>query len=92
MEDVDVDPSRNPKRRELIHQASRRVSARVAADQALIDSLSNELDATMRDLQDSNVALDNCQQSKTEISRLQDISRGQRVEFARRLRTWKRGR
>ena len=64
---VDVDASRHPKRRKLIHQASMRVSGRVAADHALIDSLSNELDATMRDLQDSNVALDNCQRSKREI-------------------------
>jgi hypothetical protein len=65
-----------------------RVSGRVAADQALIDSLSNELDALMRDLQDSNVALDNCQRSKREISRLQVQSCGQRVEFAR----WQRER
>jgi hypothetical protein len=40
----------------------------------------------MRELQEFNVALDNCQQSKLEISRLQTISRGQRTEFARRQR------
>jgi len=40
----------------------------------------------MRELQDSNVALDNCQQSKREISRLQVISRGERVAVARRQR------
>ena len=64
VEDVDVDATRNPKRRKLIHQACRRVSGRVTADQELIDGLSNELDAAMRELQKSNVALDNCQQSK----------------------------
>ena len=64
VEDVDVDASRNPKRIKLIHQACRCVSGRVAADQALIDGLTNELEMAMRELQDSNIALDNSQQSK----------------------------
>ena len=86
MEDVDVDALRNPKRIKLIHQACRCVSGRVAADQALIDGLTNELEMAMCELQDSNIALDNSQQSKREISRLQTISRGQCTEFARRQR------
>ena len=86
MEDVDVEVSSNLKRRKLIHQSCRRVSGRVAADQELINDLSNELEMAMRELQESNVALDNCQQSKREISRLQVVSRGQRTELARRQR------
>jgi hypothetical protein len=87
VEDVDVAATRNPKRRKLIHQAGRRVAGRTTADQELIDSLSNELETTMQQLQESNVALDNCQQSKTEIRRLQAISRAQRTDFARHVKS-----
>ena len=82
VEDVDVDAARNPKRRRLIHQASRRIIGRKAADQELIVSLFNELDSAMLQLQESNVASDNGQQSKTEIQRLQAISRDQRTDRA----------
>ena len=82
VEDVDVDAARNPKRRRLIHQASRRIIGRKAADQELIVSLFNELDSAMLQLQESNVASDNGQQSKTEIQRLQAISRGQCTDRA----------
>jgi len=54
--DEDVEAAQSPKRRKLIHQACRRVSGRVAVDQELIDGLSNELNAAMRELQVSNVA------------------------------------
>ena len=60
-EDVDVDAARELKRRKLIHHASRRVAGRVAADQELIVSLSNELNSAMLELQRSNIALDTCQ-------------------------------
>ena len=62
VEDVDIEAARDPKRRKLIHHASKRVTGRAAADQELIVSLSNELDSAMRQLQESNVALDICQQ------------------------------
>jgi hypothetical protein len=64
VEDIDVDAARELKRRNLIHHASRRVAGRVAADQELIVSLSNVLSSAMRQLQESNVALDIYQQSK----------------------------
>jgi len=44
VEDVDVEATRDPKRRKLTHHASRRVTGQTAADQELIVSLSNELD------------------------------------------------
>ncbi len=66
VDEVDVDTPRNPKRRKLIHQACRRASGRVAADQELINNLSTELERAMQELQESNDALDNCQQSKVE--------------------------
>ena len=73
--------TREPKRRKLIHNASRLVAGRAAADQELIVSLSNELSSAMRQLQESNVALDNCQQSKAEISRMQASSRARRSGY-----------
>ena len=36
-EDVDVESGRDPKRRKLIHHASRRVTGKAAPDQELID-------------------------------------------------------
>jgi len=54
LEDVDVEAGRNPKQRKLIHQASRRVTGRAAADQELIDRLSKELDSTMYQMQQAN--------------------------------------
>ena len=72
------------KRRKLIHQASRRVTGRGAADQELIDSLSNELDSTMAELQRSDIALDTCQSSKVDILRMQASSRARRTEYYRR--------
>jgi hypothetical protein len=46
-DDVDVEAARDPKRRKLLHQASRRVAGRGTADQELIISLSNELDSAL---------------------------------------------
>jgi len=75
--DVDVDAAREPKPRKLIHQASRRVTGRAAADQELFDRLSTEF------------GLENCQQSKKEIRRLQAASRANRTrrhqQFQERL-------
>ena len=83
VEDVDVDAAREPKRRKLIHHVSRRVSGRAAVDQELIVSLSNELSSAMRQLQESNVALDNCQQSKADIMKMQASSRACRTGYVR---------
>ena len=83
-QEVDVEAARNPKRRKLIHQASRRVTGRGAADQELIDSLSKELDSTMDELQRSDIALDTCQSSKVDILRIQASSRARRTEYYRR--------
>jgi hypothetical protein len=75
--DVDVDAAREPKPRKLIHQASRRVTGRAAVDQELFDRLSTEF------------GLENCQQSKKEIRRLQAASRANRTrhhqQFQERL-------
>jgi len=49
-------------------------------DQELIDSLSNELDSAMRELQVSNIALDTCQSSRADIQRMQASSRA-RTEY-----------
>jgi myosin heavy subunit len=79
VEDIDLEAGRDPKRRKLIHHASRRVSGRAEANQELIISLSNELEVAMRQLQESNVALNTCQQSK----KMQHTSRWRRAEFHR---------
>ena len=71
MEDIDLEAGRGPKRSKLIHHASRRVPGRAAADQELILNLSNELSSAMRQLQDSNIALDIYQQSKKDIMKMQ---------------------
>ena len=84
MQEVDVEAARNPKRRKLIHRASRRVAGRGAADQELIDSLSNELDSAMVELQRSDIALDNCQSSRSDIQRMQASSRARRTEYYHR--------
>jgi septal ring factor EnvC (AmiA/AmiB activator) len=60
------------------------VAGRDTADQELIISLSNELDSAMRQLQESNVALDMCQQSKADIQRMQASSRARRTEYIQR--------
>ena len=80
-QEVDVEAARNPKRRKLIHRASRRVAGRGTADQELIDSLSNELNSAMEELQRSDIALDNCQSSRSEIQRMQASSRARRTEY-----------
>jgi 23S rRNA maturation mini-RNase III len=68
-ENIDLEEERNPRRRKRIHHASHRVSERAAADQELIISLSNELESAMRQLQESNVALDIVTRSKNARSR-----------------------
>jgi hypothetical protein len=84
VENVDVEAGRNPKRRKLIHQASRRVTGRTTADQELIARLSNELDEAMHQLQESNVALNICQQAREDIQRMQASSRAQRTGYIQR--------
>ena len=84
VDDIDVEAGHNPKRRKLIHQASRRATGRATADQELIISLSNELGSAMHQLQESNVALNTCQQSKEDIMRMQASSRARRSEYIRR--------
>jgi len=83
-DEVDVEVARDPKRRKLLHQASRRVAGRGTADQELIISLSNELDSTLRELQQSNVALETCQSSRADIQRMQASSRARRTEYIQR--------
>jgi len=86
-DEVDVEVARDPKRRKLLHQASRRVAGRGTADQELIISLSNELDSTLRELQQSNVALETCQSSRADIQRMQVSSRARRTEYYQRQNT-----
>ena len=69
--DRDVDVARDPKRRKLIHQASRRVTGTAAADQEFISRLSIELGSTMYQLQHANITLMNYQDSQEEIRKLQ---------------------
>jgi len=45
--EVDVDAAREPKRRNLIHQANRRVAGRAATEHEFIDRLSTALDSTI---------------------------------------------
>ena len=72
------------KRRALPSGASRRVAGRGTVDQELIDSLSNELDSAMDELQRSDIALDNCQSSRSDIQRMQASSRARRTEYYQR--------
>ena len=81
---MDVDAARDPKRRRLIHQASRRVAGRDTADQELIVSLSNELDSALTKLQRSNIALDTWQSSRADVQRMQASSRARRTEYYQR--------
>jgi hypothetical protein len=60
-ENIDLEVERDPKRRKLIHQE-------------LIISLSNELESAMRQLQESNVALDIVTRSKSDIMKMQHSS------------------
>ena len=76
MDDVDVDAARDPKRRKLIHHASRRVAGRATTEQELVVSFSNEL-------QKSSVALGIYQQSKADIMKMQVSSRAHRTEYVR---------
>jgi hypothetical protein len=81
VEDIDLEAGRDPQRRKLIHHASRRVSGRAVADQELIISFSFELEVAMRQLHESNVALNTCQQSKNDIMKMQHTSRWSCAEF-----------
>jgi len=83
-DNVDVDAARDPKRRRLIHQASRRVAGQDTADQELIVSLSNELDSALTELQQSNIALDTCQSSRADVQRMQASSCARRTEYYQR--------
>ena len=83
-DNVVVDAARDPKRRRLIHQASRRVAGRGTADQELNVSLSNELDSALTELQRSNIALDTCQSSRADVQRMQASSRERRTEYYQR--------
>jgi hypothetical protein len=88
VEDIDLEAGRNSKWRKLIHHASRRITGRAAADQQLIVSLSNELESAMRQLQESNVALNICQRSKKDIMKMRASSRSRRTEYVRQQ--WER--
>ena len=76
VDDVDVDAACDPKRRKLIHHASRRVAGRATTEQELVVSFSNEL-------QKSSVALGIYQQSKADIMKMQVSSRAHRTEYVR---------